>query len=217
MVVKKLHLFVQFFTHTFFIFQALEGPQSELRPSRLWPKVLKAVVATLLQQLERVRRAFWILFMKGNEFFLFFYFQGEDVDTLLQDEMLDSCDSPKVRQSLRGSFLAIFAELCAKMDDITAQLNSYINDILMRRLDTSLLSMNMKLNPALESLKSYFQVKNINDPAEYEILNLIAGIITYSIPGALKECCSGDVSQFNSERFNSILLSCIEDSIKVIW
>ena len=74
----------------------------------------------------------------------------------------------------------------------------------------------MKLNPALESLKSYFQVKNINDPAEYEILNLIAGIITYSIPGALKECCSGNSAYFNSERFNSILLSCIEDSIKVI-
>ena len=130
--------------------------------------------------------------------------------------MLDSCDSPSVRQSLRGSFLAIFAELCAKIDEITAQLNSYINDILMRKLDSSFLSTNMKLNPALESLKSYFQVKNINDPAEYEILNLIAGIITYSIPGALKECCSGNAAHFNSEKFNAILLSCIEDSIKVI-
>lgn len=144
--------------------------------------------------------------------------QGEDVDTLLQDEMLDSCDSPSVRTALRGSFLAIFTELCQKIDEITAQLNSYINDILMRRLDTSLMMPSMKLNPALESLKQFFQAKiSVKDPAEYEILNLIAGIITYSIPGALKECCSGgDASRFDGAKFNSILLSCIEDSIKGI-
>ena len=143
--------------------------------------------------------------------------QGQDVDTLLQDEMLDSCDSPSVRQALRGSFLAIFAELCQKIDEITAQLNSYINDILMRRLDSSLMMPNMKLNPALESLKQFFQAKiSVKDPAEYEILNLIAGIITYSIPGALKECCSGDASRFDGDKFNAILLSCIEDSVKGI-
>lgn len=144
--------------------------------------------------------------------------QGQDVDTLLQDEMLDSCDSPSVRTALRGSFLAIFTELCQKIDEITAQLNSYINDILMRRLDTSLMMPSMKLNPALESLKQFFQTKiSVKDPAEYEILNLIAGIITYSIPGALKECCSGgDPSRFDGAKFNSILLSCIEDSIKGI-
>ena len=46
---------------------------------------------------------------------------------------------------------------------------------------------NMKLNPALESLKKYFEAKSPEDPEEYDILNLVAGIITCSIPGALKE------------------------------
>ena len=52
----------------------------------------------------------------------------EDVDKLLQDEMLDSCDSPAIRKIVKGSFLAVFADLCKRIDEITAKLNSYINE-----------------------------------------------------------------------------------------
>ena len=75
---------------------------------------------------------------------LVIYFSGEnedgkpeDVDKLLQDEMLDSCDSPAIRKIVKGSFLAVFADLCKRIDEITAKLNSYINDCLMRKLGKS--------------------------------------------------------------------------------
>ena len=51
----------------------------------------------------------------------FFAGEGEDVDKLLQDEMLDSCDSPAIRKIVRSSFMAIFADLCKRIDEITAK------------------------------------------------------------------------------------------------
>ena len=48
----------------------------------------------------------------------------------------------------------------------------------------------MKLNPAIEKLKRMCGEKGPNDPEEFDIMNLVAGIITCSVPGALKECCS---------------------------
>ena len=47
-------------------------------------------------------------------------------------------------------------------------------------------------------------------------MNLVAGIITCSIPGALKECCSDNSLNFEESKFKSTLLSCIEDSIRGI-
>ena len=47
-------------------------------------------------------------------------------------------------------------------------------------------------------------------------MNLVAGIITCSIPGALKECCSDNSSNLEESKFKATLLSCIEDSIKGI-
>ena len=43
--------------------------------------------------------------------------EGEDVDKLLQDEMLDSCDSPAIRKIVKSSFMAIFADLCKRIDE----------------------------------------------------------------------------------------------------
>ena len=142
--------------------------------------------------------------------------EGEDVDKLLQDEMLDSCDSPAIRKIVRSSFMAIFADLCKRIDEITAKFKQYTNDCLSRRLDGSIMMPDMKLNPALEYLKKYFENKSPEDPEEYEIMNLVAGIITCSIPGALKECCSDNSLNFEESKFKSTLLSCIEDSIRGI-
>ena len=50
--------------------------------------------------------------------------------------------------------------------------------------------LDMKLNPAIEKLKRMCGEKGPNDPEEFDIMNLVAGIITCSVPGALKECCS---------------------------
>lgn len=142
--------------------------------------------------------------------------EGEDVDKLLQDEMLDSCDSPAIRTCVRSAFLTVFSDLCRRIDEIISKMNSYINDCLLHRLDGSLMLPDMKLNPALESLKRYFESKSPNDPPEYDILNLVGGIITCSIPGALKECCSDSADGLEESKFRSTLLSCIEDSIRGI-
>ena len=144
--------------------------------------------------------------------------EGEDVDKLMQDEMLDSCDSPEVRQIVRSVFMATFVELCQRIDEILAHMQSYIDRHLNGRLQETLFSLDTKLNPALEALKRYCEMKNPNDPEQFDILNLVAGIITCSVPGALKECCSGnsDLANVEEGRFKSILLSCIEDSIKGI-
>ena len=46
-----------------------------------------------------------------------------------------------------------------------------------------------KLNPAIEALIKTFEEKRGGE--ESELLNLISGIVACSIPGALKECCTG--------------------------
>ena len=117
--------------------------------------------------------------------------------------MLDSCDSPAIRKIVRSSFMAIFADLCKRIDEITAKFKQYTNDCLSKRLDGSIMMPDMKLNPALEYLKKYFENKSPEDPEEYEIMNLVAGIITCSIPGALKECCSDNSLNFEESKFKS--------------
>lgn len=127
--------------------------------------------------------------------------------------MLDSCDSPAGRKIVQSVFMGVFNDLCQRLDGILAHMNSYVNGCLAGRLQSTLLS-DMKLNPAIETLKKLCGEKGPNDPEEYDIMNLVAGIITCSVPGALKECCSdNDVEE---ARFKTILLSCIEDSIKGI-
>ena len=140
--------------------------------------------------------------------------EGEDVDKLLQDEMLDSCDSPAVRKVVRSVFTTVFDDLCQRLDNILDHMNSYVNGCLNYRLDSTLLS-DMKLNPAIEALKKMCSEKGIDDPEEYDVMNLVAGIISCSLPGALKECCSDDAS-VQEVRFKTTLMSCIEDSIKGI-
>ena len=68
------------------------------------------------------------------------YFADEDVDKLLQDEMLDSCDSPAVRKVVRSVFSAVFDDLCKRLDNILDHMNSYVNGCLNGRLDSTLLS-----------------------------------------------------------------------------
>merc|ERR1719308_809387 len=66
-----------------------------------------------------------------------------------------------------------------------------------------------------EVMKKMFQEKNPNDPEEYDIMNLISGIISCSIPGALKECCD-NAEDVEERKLLAILLECIEESIKNI-
>merc|ERR1719228_294962 len=113
----------------------------------------------------------------------------------MEDELLDCYDSPAVRQIIKSVFIAVFAEIC---DNI----------------DKTVLS-KMKLNPAIESLKQFFQEKNPSDPQEYDIMNLISGIITCSIPGALKECCD-NADDVEERKLKAVLLECIEESIRNI-
>ncbi|TRY61200.1 hypothetical protein TCAL_03203 [Tigriopus californicus] len=139
-----------------------------------------------------------------------------DVDKLLNDELLDAYDSPAVRKIINGVFTAVFTELCAKVEEVEQATLTYTNGPLKANMKSTLMSQ-MKLNPALDKLKSIFEKKNVSESEENEILNLIAGIITCSIPGALKECCSDkSKDDLEEEEFKEALLDCIEESIQSI-
>ena len=70
-----------------------------------------------------------------------------------------------------------------------------------------------KLNPAVESLINTFEEKRGGE--ESELLNLISGIVACSVPGALKECCTGK-EDLEGAAFRATLLGFIEDSVKGI-
>ena len=85
---------------------------------------------------------------------------------------------------------------CFRIDEIVAAVQPFVDSCLTKNIDSTVLSAEMKLYPALETLRKFCQAKNPGEPVEYEILNLIAGIITCSVPGALKECRYGLIFSF---------------------
>merc|ERR1712223_592953 len=137
-----------------------------------------------------------------------------DVEKILEDEGLDAFDSPASRQIIKSVFIAVFAEICDNIDEVIAMTDDYMCGNLSDHMDQTLMS-NMKLNPAIESLKKLFQEKNPSDPTEFDIMNLISGIISCSIPGALKECCEGS-DDIEERKLKATLLDCIEESIRNI-
>jgi hypothetical protein len=140
--------------------------------------------------------------------------EEKDVEKILEDEMLDCYDTPPVRQIIKSVFIAVFAEICENIDEVVKMMDVYINGNLSNNIHKTVMS-RMKLNPAIEALKNFFQEKNPSDPKEYDIMNLISGIISCSIPGALKECCE-NADDVEERKLKATLLSCIEDSIRCI-
>jgi len=138
----------------------------------------------------------------------------KDIDKIMEDEMLDCYDSPSVRQIMKAVFIAVFAEICDNIDEVMKMMDDYMCGNLGDNLEKTLMS-KMKLNPAIESLKNLFQEKNPNDPQEFDIMNLISGIISCSIPGALKECCDNG-EDVEERKLKAVLLDCIEESIRNI-
>ena len=137
-----------------------------------------------------------------------------DVEKIMETEGLDSFDSPAVRQIIKSVFISVFAEICDNIDEVISTMDDYMCGNLSDHMETTIMS-KMKLNPAIESLKKFFQEKNPSDPVEFDIMNLISGIITCSIPGALKECCEG-TEDVEERRLKATLLDCIEESIRNI-
>ena len=140
--------------------------------------------------------------------------EEKNVEKILEDELLDCYDTPPVRQIIKSVFIAVFAEICENVDEVVKMMDDYINGNLSNNIHKTVMS-RMKLNPAIEALKNYFQENNTNDPKEYDIMNLISGIISCSIPGALKECCE-NAEDVEERKLKATLLSCIEDSIRNI-
>jgi len=140
--------------------------------------------------------------------------EEKDIDKILEDEMLDCYDSPSVRKIIKAVFIATFAEICDNIDEVMKMMDDYMCGNLDENLEKTVMS-KMKLNPAIESMKKLFQEKNPNDPEEFDIMNLISGIISCSIPGALKECCD-NAEDVEERKLKAILLDCIEDSIRNI-
>ena len=140
--------------------------------------------------------------------------EEKNVEKILEDEMLDCYDTPPVRQIIKSVFIAVFAEICENVDEVIKLMDDYINGNLSNNIHKTIMS-RMKLNPAIESLKDFFQQNNPDDPKEYDIMNLISGIISCSIPGALKECCE-NAEDVEERKLKATLLSCIEDSIRNI-
>ena len=118
---------------------------------------------------------------------------GVDVDKVLTDESLDHVDTPATRKKLHKVFLSVFSELCRYIDEVFDHFQKFMDTRLNDKLWQYLLSPDAeKLYPALEGLKHFCRIKNPDDPPEFEILNLVAGMVFCSLPGALKECCSSD-------------------------
>ena len=138
----------------------------------------------------------------------------KDIEKILEDEMLDCYDTPPVRQIIKSVFIAVFAEICENVDEVVKLMDDYINGNLSNNIHKTVMS-RMKLNPAIEQLKEQFQKNNPNDPKEFDIMNLISGIISCSIPGALKECCE-NADDVEERKLKACLLSCIEESIRNI-
>ena len=138
----------------------------------------------------------------------------KNVEKILEDELLDCYDSPPVRQIIKSVFIAVFAEICENVDEVIHLMDDYISGNLSNNIHKTVMS-RMKLNPAIESLKGFFQENNPSDPKEYDIMNLISGIISCSIPGALKECCD-NAEDVEERKLKATLLACIEDSIRNI-
>ena len=105
---------------------------------------------------------------------------AEDIDKIMEDELLDAYDSPDTRQIIKAVFIAVFAEICDNVDEVINVMDDYMCDDLGEKLENTIMS-KMKLNPAIESLKKIFQEKNPNDPQEFEIMNLISGIISRAL------------------------------------
>ena len=101
-----------------------------------------------------------------------------------------------------------------------AAARSYINGSLSETLEATLLNStkdNTKLNPALEKLKKRFEEKKKGVVSEAEnIMDLIAGIITCSVPGALKECDESTGGSIDDVTFRSALLGLVEESVRGI-
>ena len=138
----------------------------------------------------------------------------KNVEKILEDEMLDCYDSPPVRQIIKSVFIAVFAEICENVDEVMNHMDDYINGNLSNSIHKTVMT-RMKLNPAIEELKSQFQENNPSDPKEFDIMNLISGIISCSIPGALKECAE-NADDVEERKLMVTLLNCIEDSIRSI-
>lgn len=141
--------------------------------------------------------------------------EGKDVDKVMKDEMLQAYDSPKVRKAINKVFKSVLKDLCGNVDDVCSWIGDYINSRLGGYMDTTLMSAGLMLNPALEELKGIFEHKREGDSEAFDILNLISGIITCSIPGALKDCCS-NAHDFDERGFKDTLLAYVEDSIRGI-
>ena len=78
----------------------------------------------------------------------------------------------------------------------------------------------LKLNPALTKLRKLLEKKP--EPGEAhaeatEVLNLLAGILACSVPGALMESStgSGEKKAVEQEAFTKALLACAEESIRL--
>lgn len=140
-----------------------------------------------------------------------------DIEKLVQDESLESCDTPSVRKTLHGVFLSVFSEMSKWIDEAFGKLDKYMSTRLSDEIWRSLLSPDAdKLYPALERLKHFCSVRNPGDPPEFEILNLIAGMVFCSLPGALKECSSLEDGKISEARLRAILSAGIEESIRGI-
>ena len=103
----------------------------------------------------------------------------------------------------------MFAEICDNIDEVMNVMDDYMCDQLGERLQGTIMS-KMKLNPAIESLKKIFQEKDPADPQEFDIMNLISGIISCSIPGALRECSDG--AEDLEERQLKAVLQCYKSN-----
>ncbi len=143
---------------------------------------------------------------------------GEDAEKMLDEEFLHAFDRPEVRKVVAKSFVDVMTELCEGLVDISPALEAYLIEKLKPSIESTLLYPGKKLNPAVDALRQILEKKGKSEIED--VLNLLAGIITCSIPVALKDSDAdssrGETSVLEERMFRAALMGCVEDAIKDI-
>jgi hypothetical protein len=157
---------------------------------------------------------------------------GEEPDVVLRQDFLDSFDGPHARKGIAAALTKVFAQVASNLgggdgtegvvnpdcEAAAASANRFAAGELKKVLSLSLLDSGKKLSPALEQLRHLLETKGASDAED--VLRLLAGIVTCSVPSALRDSQhqmdGSSPGQLDDRALAASLLDIVEDAVKEI-
>lgn len=136
--------------------------------------------------------------------------EGDDVDNVLQEELLDSYDSEQVRQMIVDTFWPALQKLAGDAPSLDV---AKFNDFVKATLSKCLLDSDSRLNPCLDMLRESFDTSS--NSGQEEGMKLLASLVACSIPAALK-ASSAQGSSIDKSDFIAQLDLSLVDSVKCL-